>query len=191
MGIDITGDVGEGKRPKDYARPETLRDLSELKLYLEVDQGDSDTSGLSLVSFGYRRCNAIALMNGDKAGLCHTAPEGDNILYDAEKMVEDLGVPPKKLKAILVAGAGMETMEKYCKKLGIEVVNSYQGDWYYDCDDKRLFYPRDVLLVPSSREVIIYTREGKIHKLFDPFSDFSESKPYPNLLEREFSFWAL
>lgn len=160
--------------PIGYARPETLEDLSKLKkLYLEVGWGDSDISTLPLISFGYHDCNAIALLNGEKAGLCHTVPDGTNILSDLKKMVEGLKVPAKELKAILVAGMGMETMEKYCKRLRIEVVNSYQGDWYYDDKDRMLFYSRDVLVVPSSREVLIYTRKGKIHRLFDSFLDYS------------------
>jgi len=158
------------KRPIDYARPETLKDLSKISLYLEVDWGDSDVSKLPLVSFGYHHCNAIALLNGEKAGLCHIGPGGIDISSCLKDMIEDLEAQPKKLKAILVAGAGMKTMEKHCKNLGINVVDSYQDDWYYNYEYGMLFYPRDVLLLPSSREVIIYANKGNIPKLFDSCS---------------------
>ncbi|MCK4335445.1 MAG: hypothetical protein KAW40_01845 [Candidatus Aenigmarchaeota archaeon] len=181
----------EGKSPKDYARPETLKYLDKIKLYWEVGKGDSGVSMLPQVSFGYGYCGAIALLNGREGGLSHTDSDDGNILYHLDKMIGDFDVPPEELKAIPIAGKGMETLKRCCKDRGIKVVNEYQGDWYFDHLERMFYYPRDVLLVPSLREVIIYTREGKIHKLFDPFSDFSESKPYPNLLEREFSFWAL
>ena len=166
------------ERPIEYAHSETLEDLSRLMLYEEVDWGKHKVKELPLVSFGYHNCNAIALSDGRRAGLSHSNPEGTNILYQIEEMVGDFAVEPDKLKAIIVAGLGMENIKKYCRDLYIEVVGpSFQGDSYYNQRDERFFYPRDVLVLPSLREVVIYTHEGRRFRFFDSYSNFPRLRP--------------
>ncbi len=161
----------EKTKPIDYARSETLEDLSKIELYLEANPRNPEVSEFPLVSFGYRSCNAISLSNGRKVGLCHI--DGNDISYNLDKMVKDFGVPLNELKAIPVAGSGMKKMKESCKDFGIDVVNWYQDDYHVDDSGEMIFYPRDVLVIPSLKEVIIYTQKGRVYKLFDSYFELT------------------
>ncbi len=169
------------ERSIDYARPETLEDLDKIKLYWKVGEGGSGVSMLPQVSFGCGYCNAIAILNGSEGGLSHTNSDNDSILYHLDKMIGDFDVPPRKLKAIPIAGKGMENLKKCCKKRRIEVVNEYQGDRYFDSMERMFYYTRDILLIPSWKEVIIYTDKGRISRFFDSPSELPWSKVFHDL----------
>lgn len=165
------------KIPLDVARYHVVADLQKIGTYHEVGREDCSVKEIPLVSFGYHSCNAIALSDGNKIGLSHMGPSRhyvEGYLYD---MAKDFGLDKEELKprshsvleAIPICGIGMGNIKKHCKNLGIEVVNEFQDEWYYDYSDQRRFDPRHVLVFPKSREVWIYTQKGMKKRSFGKF----------------------
>lgn len=117
-----------------------------------VGWGEYSVSQRPLASLGFSDCCSISLTNGSRSGLSHIGPPNPNPNYHLNKMIDKFDVPPESLKAIIVSTADSEDrnnlLEQCCLDRGIEIAGKeYEGDGR----------PRkDILVVPSSKEVRIY-----------------------------------
>lgn len=133
---------------------ETSEFLSNLRSYETVHWGYSRVSSLPLASFGYTTCRSIILANGKKAGLSHIRPSENPEPFLAS-MLEELGCRTPEASAILVYGYYPRQLLECCREYNIEIVDEHDGDGRF----KRR---RDVIVIPSLREVAVFSDYSKI-----------------------------
>jgi len=143
---------------------QTLDALLEIKDYEEVPVDDYRVSYDPLVSFDYCFCRAVVLKRGNLYGLSHILPNPHCLdpSHHIDGMLHEMRHELEKPKAIIVAGGGPDQIRDYCKSKSIEVVDSYYGEKEID----GRFYYRDIIIMPSLGEILIYTQDEKIVKKF-------------------------
>lgn len=157
---------------KYMARAETLSDLEKLNVYEEVDWGYGKVSRNPLVSFGHVLCNALVFYYNGIAALSHIIPEdkkGNTLTilnYSIDQIIKEMEALPHQVKAMVIGGKDPEKVRKYCQDKGVEVVFLFQDDMYRDSKGVLKTHSRDVLVIPNSKEVRIYTHKGRINKSF-------------------------
>ena len=147
-------------------RPTFAQESLKLKARA-VEWGSQDVSSSPLCSDGYVSCRAVALFNGALNGLAHIYPYDSPQKY-LDKMLSHFGHDTSSIGAAVVEADrkyGMDLRVVLPRDYGIPVQAYFAGAWD-ESGNSRIVYPRDVLTIPSSREVIIFIRgERKVLKV--------------------------
>ena len=120
----------------------------------EVKWGDCAVSSEPMGSFGYSGCRALVFQNGKHMGLSHiwktdTPPM---IRHYVKGMLGH--ADPADVMAFISAGLRPECAVESCREFEIPVVGTNN-------DEENPYWYRDVIVVPSTREVFIYSEKGK------------------------------
>ena len=107
-------------------------------------------------------------MNGKEAGLAHIYPDiagdGDLEILDANDLINEMRTAPELLRAMVIGVEGLDEIVGYCQAEGIKVESVFHDDYF---SERHIHcHPRDIVVVPSLREVFIYTHKGKVTKKF-------------------------
>jgi hypothetical protein len=137
------------------AKLETKKDLKNVAKHSIVNTGFSDVEEIPIVSFGFYGCNALVLFskekNHPKAALAHIS----TLCYPPihiKWMLKRIDAEARSLEAIIVTGVYDMNLEEHCKEYGISVKEKIQD----------ASFGRDVMVIPSLKEIRIYTDNGKI-----------------------------
>lgn len=136
---------------------ETVRILTELGGWEQVETGHFGVSNIPQASFAYYGCTGVILQNGHPGSLGHLIADPE---YFVDDMVHKLGKPPKSLNGVVIGGSRTEKIREYCEKgLGINITGFYNDNYRFkgktDPNDRK-----DIIYIPTLSEVILITKDG-------------------------------
>jgi hypothetical protein len=117
-----------------------------------------------MASKEFYTCQGLVLLDGTMAGLAHVYA-GHNAKGYIRKMLKAFGEDASSLKAIVMDSYISQWEEhdlgKACEKFGIKVIETVKHDSIEDHDGNFKPLRRDILVVPSRKEVTIYSEKGR------------------------------
>lgn len=158
----------------------TLKHLDEIGEYKVVHHGSFEVAEIPLVTFEYCLCSGAILFHENKNGISHTKYGFyEKPMGTIKQLRKQLWVKFNELQAVVVGSEYFEKILKYLLKKDVQVVGRYKEVDYYiedkllnffsdkerDYDITKEMYfnpcPFDVISIPSTREVFIYTHKGR------------------------------
>ena len=145
---------------------ETEKHLKTLSTYYLVPSGSLQISESPLVGKNYSLTQGLILMGDGKAGLSqHGMYDPENVFIE---MIDIIDTPAEKLKAVILNSPVGTIHTKgiafadICKEFGVNIVKEsfYDPVVKYNSQFK-VTYHRNVIVNPSTREVILYSNLGK------------------------------
>lgn len=133
----------------------TKEHIAKLGSYEIVEEACNKVSNKPLASFEFSNCKGIALFNRLYVSLAHIYSIGDSHPHHIDEMLQKMECCNEGLQAIVLARRKRELRKitDYCKNNGIAVVGQYQKPFY----NAEFWRKKDMIVIPSTREVFIYT----------------------------------
>ncbi len=144
---------------------------------------DIGVSDNPLLSRGYADCNGVVLIGSTYSGMSHFSfsskigwndtrrymvdgSKGEDVQIDPKKYLNHLLLKLKQkgeiegLQAVLIGGDRdhFNHNKKFLLERGIKIIGSYVDGWQNDTsNDSSRIGPKDLLVVPKTREVIMFS----------------------------------